>query len=300
MLGTLLTVVAIGVLGGFMCGLMGGKDMAGRSGSTVINIIINESDGEVFDILGRGLHGVQETFPIIKREIEAKLGDGLKFDNNDAISVNTGDGLAIDDEGKINVSVGEGLSVDKDGNIVVTAKYSDVIGSGLTVTADGKVAVADGEGIVMNDGKVNVNLGDGLKIDGDGRITMDTGEGIVLDQDGKITAERAALGDGLAYDNQDRLIIDNSVPGPTEMFQAVSDIKLGFDLGVLTLTKIITTYTVSKSKVGTVVGVTPLSNRIEYEQATIGGGPYSYGMGMAMHSVPDRKADPKAPMFYKV
>ena len=276
---------------------MGENIMAGRSGKTVINININDG-ADVFDLLGKGLVAVHRTFPQTDDEIDVKIGGGLKFDDQDAVAVNVGEGLIVDDEGKLNVEVGEGLAIE-DGKISVTAKYSDVIGTGLKIENNGKVAVAGGEGLVLNDGNVNVNLGDGLKLDGDGKITLDTGDGVEV-VDGKVTAEHLALGDGLAYDNMGRLIIDNTVPGPVEMFQAVSDIKLNFELGVLTLTKIVTTYAVSKNKVGGVVGVSPLSNRLEYEKVTIGGGPYSYGMGVAMHSVPERKTDGRTPMFYKV
>lgn len=291
---TILEMVLMGV-GQSMRELMGETGMAGRSGNKVININLNfDDDDNIKDLLGRGLHTIRHTNPKIDDKVEVKVGEGLEFDTDDSVKVNTGEGLKIKD-GKVVVNTGEGLKI-KDGKVVANTHYGDMIGDGLKIDDNKKIAVKAGNGLETADGKVNVEVGDGLKIDDNGKVALSVGDGVKV-VDGKIVTDKLALGDGLAYDNQDRLIIDNTIPGPSEMFSAVTDVKLNFELGVLTLTKIITIFTVARSKVGTVVSVNPLSNRLEYESVTIGGGPYGYGA--SMQSVPDRVIDVKTPSFYK-
>lgn len=62
--------------------------MASRSGSTTINIFINDGE-DVLNMLGKGLKAVRETYPVVKNEFQVELADGLKFDENDDIIVDT-------------------------------------------------------------------------------------------------------------------------------------------------------------------------------------------------------------------
>lgn len=273
----------------------GEDNMAGRSGPTTINININDGE-EIYDLLGRGLHAVRQIKPRTKDLIEVNPGGGLAFDSKDALVVNPGLGLHIDENGKVAVGLGYGLGFDENGQIEVTAKYSDVIGDGLTLDSNDLVVVDTHRGVEIQDGKVGINVGDGLTLDVADRLAINPGDGIEV-VGGKVTAPKTVLGDGLKYDGEGRLVIDNSMSGPGNSFESVSDITFSFEMGVLSLNKSITTYQIDKNKVGNVVGVNPVATRVETEKVTIGGGPYNYGT--AMHSVPERKECEKMPIFYR-
>ena len=119
------------------------------------------------------------------RLISAKIGNGLQFDSNDAIEVNTGDGLSINQDNELDINTGDGLSINNNNEIELDKATTTTIGG--------------------------VIVGDNLSIDNDGTLSADEytpGEGISIDSNKEVSVKYNS--DGLSINASDELELDKA------------------------------------------------------------------------------------------
>ena len=102
-----------------------------------------DNEGGLYDTITNKFYGNSgngsfikgpETTPADDRIINAKIGDGLQFDSNNAIEVNVGNGLYIDStDNDINVKYGDGLTLNSSNELEVN------VGQRLKIEQDGSV-----------------------------------------------------------------------------------------------------------------------------------------------------------------
>lgn len=112
------------------------------SGSFVKGPIITTPDRIINAKIGNGLQFDSNN------AIEVATGNGLQFDSNDAIEVVTGNGLSINQDNELEVNTGEGLSVNQDNELEVTQATANTlggvkIGDGINITQDGTISIDD-------------------------------------------------------------------------------------------------------------------------------------------------------------
>lgn len=107
---------------------------------------LSDNSGGLYDTVtnkfyGNSGNGSFVTGPAVEtddRIINAKIGDGLQFDSNNAIEVNTGDGLSVNQDNELEVNLGSGLQFDSNGAIEVTETGIDFeAGNGLEMVQEG-------------------------------------------------------------------------------------------------------------------------------------------------------------------
>lgn len=107
---------------------------------------LSNNEGGLYDTItnkfyGNSGNGSFVTGPAVEtyeRIINAKIGDGLQFDSNNAIEVNTGDGLSVNQDNELEVNLGSGLQFDSNGAIEVTETGIDFeAGNGLEMVQEG-------------------------------------------------------------------------------------------------------------------------------------------------------------------
>ena len=294
-----------------------GENMASRSSPIVININIDDG-AEIFQLLGRGLVAVDRQVPSDKKEIDVYLGEGLAFATPDAdgsrVMVQAGTGLGFDGQNNLVVKVGNGLVVNAQNEITTEGSQVQLAGKGLVVDpGTGMLDVNCGNGLDVNANAVEVKLGSGLSFASDGSITpviqgvgngltlgptnnvsVRVGAGLGIASDGSLIAvpQTPALGLGLVIDSTGRLAVENTNPGSNQTIVVLTDMHFSVANSVLYVSKVFTTYQITRADTGAVISVDSIAVNTETDTVTISGG---YGSLFAPVSPP---ADPAKPRFY--
>lgn len=225
-----------------------GGSMASRSGSTVININIEETDtNQIFGLLGRGLIAASIEVPTHHKEIDVFLGEGLTFappeaDGTDRVMVQAGAGLGFDTSSNLVVNVGPGLAVNPQNQITIEGGGADFVGQGLVFdTSTGLIDVACGDGLEINSDKnVEVKVGAGLGFDENGAlvatgVTPVFGAGLTVGSAGDIEVK---VGAGLNIAPDGSVAADPVPPPPPVtasnglMIGAAGDVEVNVGAGL--------------------------------------------------------------------
>ena len=117
---------------------------------------------------------------IINNALEAKPGEGLKFDgtsamtvnagsgisiSNSAVTANKGDGITFNASSALTVQAASGISVGANG---VSVKY----GNGLGYSSSSAITAVGGSGVTINANGINTKLAAPLKYDSNSAITV--------------------------------------------------------------------------------------------------------------------------------
>lgn len=138
-------------------------------------------------------------------EVTVKLGNGLDFDNNNAIALDVNQDFTFD-QGCLNFCddiTGKGLfyngSGDREGAINL------ILGDGLDYGAEKLIGypieVKLGDGLEFGDhteyqqAPIAVKTGDGLEIDDEGAVAVKAGDGLNIDDDGAVSVENSLFSD---------------------------------------------------------------------------------------------------------
>ena len=107
-------------------------------------------------------------------QIQAKLGDGLKFDENANIDVNISSGLEFNNN-QIQAKLGDGLKFDE------YSAFGVDIGSGLGFSGN-QIQAKLGDGLMFDQSaNIGIDIGDGLEFSGN-QVQVKLGEGLKFDE----------------------------------------------------------------------------------------------------------------------
>ena len=107
-------------------------------------------------------------------QIQTKLGDGLKFDENANIDVNISSGLELNNN-QIQAKLGDGLKFDE------YSAFGVDIGSGLGFSGN-QIQAKLGDGLMFDQSaNIGIDIGDGLEFSGN-QVQVKLGEGLKFDE----------------------------------------------------------------------------------------------------------------------
>lgn len=153
--------------GGILCAREVGSKLSIKTGSGI------KLDGGVAVNYGRGLR-------ITNGALEAHPGDGLTTDTDDRnLCVRVKDGVKIDGD-HLTVKAAESGAINVDsGGVWVKAKDK----GGLVIDGDNGLAVNYGRGLQITDGKLTSLPGAALSTDTDGKLYVEVKDGVKIDGD---------------------------------------------------------------------------------------------------------------------
>lgn len=134
---------------------------------------LSDNSGGLYDTVtnkfyGNSGNGSFVTGPAVEtddRIINAKIGNGLQFDSNNAIEVVTGNGLSINQDNELEVNIGTGLEIDPQTGAINVTSDGDTVeaGDGIDITTDSQTG----------NKVISIDTGNGLQINQDGELEID-------------------------------------------------------------------------------------------------------------------------------
>ena len=240
--------------------------------------------------IGRGFFLFRKGFPACILEVNTGKGLFLDENNEDKVTVKTGEGLGFDENEAVTIKTGQGVNFDVNENVVVKN------GNGIGFDENGAVTVRNGRGLEYDEeGNLKVKHAGGLDCGDCGSVLVKTGIALSIDEHNRVNVN---TGSGLLVDEQNRIVVDATV-ARTENISVQTDTKLSLDKRKLTLEKFYTVYRISKNAVGVIVGFEAVENHTEKDEIILidtGYGGYGYGANLLK---PHGVSAQGLPKFYK-